>query len=74
MSVATPIGEIIRYECHPHGYMVKADRGSFVAYSDYSSLEDRAIPALRSIAANTCCGSCQEAALVARAALAMVSA
>ena len=73
MSAGKPVGEIVRYECHPAGYMVKAYRGSFVAYNEYSALEDIAIPALRSIAANTCCGSCQEAALVAQAALAKVA-
>lgn len=31
--------------------------------------EAKLVEALRSIAANTCCGTCQEAALVARAAL-----
>lgn len=36
---------------------------------DILSDEERHVRALRSIAANTCCATCQEAALVARAAL-----
>lgn len=46
--------------------------GEYVLASDYDALKARSEElegALNSIATNTCCASCQEAALVARAAL-----
>ena len=41
-----------------------------IAYAEKDAEADRLREALESIAANTCCDKCQEAALVARAALA----
>ena len=51
-----------------YDYDARADQdeeGDWVRYEDYAQIE----AALKSIAANTCCDRCQEAALVARSAL-----
>ena len=72
-------GEVQRYQLGPDGdEWVKAD--DYAALNDYAALVqmerdsaraevERLRAALASIAANTCCDSCREAALVAQAAI-----
>ena len=63
-----------RWLGHDHAVLEReyVDHGDSVDATDYDALRselDEARRALRSIANNTCCGSCQEAAKVALSAL-----
>ncbi len=51
-----------------------AEHGDWVQFTEAQAIVKPARKALESIAANTCCDKCQEAAFVARAALAALDA
>ncbi len=65
---------VYEWDHHRQRYVTPGDRVEclkerVVSADDYVAEVERLRAALESIAANTCCDKCQEAALVARAAL-----